>query len=125
AVLDTLVESLPGAPVLLLVSYRPDYQHAWASKTFYRQVRLDPLPPASTAELLGALVGTHPSLADLTEGWVRRGNPFFLEESVRMLVDTRALVGDRGAYSLTQPLQTLRVPATIETIVTARVDRLP
>src|SRR6185369_12693879 len=49
AFLDRLVESLPAAQLLLLVNYRPEYQHGWGSKTYYTQLRLDPLPP-DTAE---------------------------------------------------------------------------
>ena len=63
ALLDTLVESLPTACLLLLVNYRPEYQHGWGSKTYYTQVRLDPLPPASADALLQALLGDDPSLA--------------------------------------------------------------
>jgi predicted ATPase len=64
-VLDLLVESLPTARVLLLVNYRPEYQHGWGSKTFYTQLRLDPLPPASAEELLHTLLGQDPSLERL------------------------------------------------------------
>src|SRR5262245_42443601 len=85
ALLDSLIESLPTARVLLLVNYRPEYQHGWGSKTYYTQLRLDPLPPASANELLQALLGDDPSLAPLTQLLTARtqGNPFFLEESVR------------------------------------------
>jgi class 3 adenylate cyclase len=93
ALLDSLVESLPTARLLLLVNYRPEYQHGWGSKTFYTQVRLDPLPPARADELLQALMGTDPSLAALTPLLIARteGNPFFLEESVQTFVETRVL----------------------------------
>jgi predicted ATPase len=57
ALLDSLAESLPTARMLLLVNYRPEYHHGWGSKTFYTQLRLDPLPPASAGELLHALLG--------------------------------------------------------------------
>ena len=67
ALLDSLVESLPTARLLLLVNYRPEYQHGWGSKTYYTQLRLDPLPPASAAEVLQALVGDDPSLAPLKQ----------------------------------------------------------
>ena len=65
ALLDGLVESLPTARLLLLVNYRPEYQHGWGSKTYYTQLRLDPLPPASAEELLQALLGDDPSLEPL------------------------------------------------------------
>ena len=56
--LDSLVESLPAARLLLLVNYRPEYSHAWSGKTYYRQLRIDPLPPESADELLDALIGS-------------------------------------------------------------------
>src|SRR5205823_14695392 len=114
ALLESLVESLPTARLLLLVNYRPEYQHAWCSKTSYTQLRLDPLPPASADELLQALVGDDPSLAPLTRLLIARteGNPFFLEESVRTLAETGALVGAPGSYRLAQSLPTIQVPAT-------------
>src|SRR5262249_30083267 len=85
ALLNSLVESLPTARLLLLVNYRPEYQHSWGSKTYYTQLRLDPLPPVSADELLHALLGGDPSLAPLKLLLIERteGNPFFLEESVR------------------------------------------
>ena len=106
ALLDSLVESLPTAQLLLLVNYRPEYQHGWGSKTYYTQLRLDPLPPASADEFLQALLGDDPSLAPLKQLLIARteGNPFFLEESVRTLVETGVLVGEPGAYRLAQAL---------------------
>jgi len=127
AVLDTLVESLPTAQVLLLVNYRPEYQHGWGSKTYYTQLRLDPLPEASADVLLQALLGPDPVLVPLTQLLIARtqGNPFFLEESVRTLVETGVLSGERGAYRLDQPLDSLQVPATVQALLAARIDRLP
>ena len=127
ALLDRLVESLPTARLLLLVNYRPEYQHGWGSKTYYTQLRLDPLPPASAEAFLAALLGDDPSLAPLTPLLIARteGNPFFLEESVRTLVETGVLVGTPGAYRLVQPLQGMPVPATVQAVLAARIDRLP
>ena len=125
--LDSLVESLPTARLLLLVNYRPEYQHPWGGKTSYTQLRLDPLPPASADALLQALLGSDPSLDPLTPLLIARtqGNPFFLEESVRTLVETGVLVGERGAYRLAKPLDRLQVPATVQAVLAARIDRLP
>jgi class 3 adenylate cyclase/tetratricopeptide (TPR) repeat protein len=127
ALLDSLVESLPTAQILLLVNYRPEYQHGWGSKTFYTQLRLDPLLPASADELLRALLGDDFSLAPLAQLLIARtaGNPFFLEESVRTLVETGVLVGEPEAYRLTQALPTIQVPATVQAVLAARIDRLP
>ena len=127
ALLDRLVESLPTARILLLVNYRPEYQHGWSNKTSYTQLRLDPLPPASADEVLQALLGDDPSLTPLKPLLIARteGNPFFLEESVRALVETGVLVGERGAYRLAHALQSLQVPATVQAVLAARIDRLP
>jgi class 3 adenylate cyclase/tetratricopeptide (TPR) repeat protein len=127
ALLNSLVESLPSARLLLLVNYRPEYQHGWGSKTYYTQLRLDPLPSVSADELLQALIGDDASLVPLTQLLIVRteGNPFFLEESVRTLVETGVLVGARGAYRLGQALQTIQVPATVQAVLAARIDRLP
>jgi len=126
ALLDRLVESLPTAHVLLLVNYRPEYQHGWGSKTYYTQLRLDPLPPASAEAFLKALLGDNPSLVPLTQLLITRteGNPFFLEESVRTLVETGVLVDTPGAYRLAQPLQGMPVPTTVQAVLAARIDRL-
>ncbi|HEU4368779.1 MAG TPA: adenylate/guanylate cyclase domain-containing protein [Methylomirabilota bacterium] len=125
ALLDGLVESLPTSRFLLLVNYRPEYQHGWGRKTYYTQLRLDALPPESAGELLGALLGADPGLEPLKRLLVKRGNPFFIEESIRTLVETGALTGERGAYRLTRPIQAIEVPATVQVILAARIDRLP
>jgi class 3 adenylate cyclase/predicted ATPase len=127
ALLDSLIESLPTARLLLLLNYRPEYQHGWNSKTYYTQLRLDPLPPASAEAVLDALLGQAPSLAPLKRVLIERteGNPFFLEESVRTLVETRVLVGEPGAYRLAQAVPTIQVPATVQAVLAARIDRLP
>jgi tetratricopeptide (TPR) repeat protein len=127
ALLDSLVESLPMAPILLLVTYRPEYQHGWGSKTYYTQLRLDSLPPASADEFLHALLGDDSSLLPLKSLLIARteGNPFFLEEGVRTLVETGVLGGEPGAYRLARPLDGLQVPATVQAVLAARIDRLP
>ena len=125
--LDSMVESLPTARLLLLVTYRPEYRHAWGSKTFYTQLRLDTLPRETAESLLDTLLGPNPSLGPLKRLLAVKtgGNPLFLEESVRTLVETRALLGERGAYQLAQSVEAIQVPATVQAILAARIDRLP
>jgi DNA-binding NtrC family response regulator/class 3 adenylate cyclase/tetratricopeptide (TPR) repeat protein len=127
AFLDHLVDSLLPACLLLLVNYRPDYHHGWGSKTYYTQLRLDPLPPAHAEALLHGLLGDHLTLAPLIRLLIARteGNPFFLEESVHTLIETGVLVGEPGAYCLAKPLEGLQVPATVQAVLAARIDRLP
>jgi class 3 adenylate cyclase/tetratricopeptide (TPR) repeat protein len=127
AFLDGLVESLPAARLLLLVNYRPEYQHGWGQKTYYTQLRLDPLPPASAEALLESLLGSEAGLASLKARLIEltQGNPFFLEESVRTLVETHVLAGEPGAYHLAKALASIQVPATVQAVLAARIDRLP
>jgi class 3 adenylate cyclase/tetratricopeptide (TPR) repeat protein len=127
ALVDGLVDSLPTARLLLLVSYRPGYTHSWGSKTYYTQVRIDPLEPEIAREMLNAILGSDPGLDPLKHLLIEKteGNPLFLEESVRTLVEAGALVGRLGAYSTTKLISELQVPATIESLLTSRIDRLP
>ena len=126
ALLDIVVDSLPTARLFLLVNYRPEYQHGWGSKTSYTQLRLDPLPPENAQALLETLLGRDPTLDDLKDRLIERteGNPFFLEESMRTLVETGALAGERGAYRLATPLPSIHVPTSVQAILAARIDRL-
>jgi len=127
ALLDSLVDSLPTARILLLVSYRPEYQHPWGGRTYYTQIRLDPLPVPSAEALLRTLLGNDaalPSLVRLLIEWTE-GNPFFLEESVRSLLETGVTVGERGAYRLVKPPTGIQMPATVQALLAARIDRLP
>jgi DNA-binding NtrC family response regulator/predicted ATPase len=126
AFLDSLVDSLPTTRLLLLVSYRPEYQHGWSSKTFYAQLRLDPLPRDSAQALLQELLGDDVGLAPLKPRLIEwtEGNPFFLEESIQTLVETKGLVGAPGAYQLAKAVPSIHVPATVQAVLGARIDRL-
>jgi len=127
AFLDSLVVSLPAARLLLLVNYRPEYQHDWAGRSYYRLLRIDGLSRETADELTEALLGPDPSLAPLKRLLVARteGNPFFIEEIVRTLREMNALEGPRGAHRLAGAVGELRVPATVQAVLAARIDRLP
>jgi predicted ATPase len=90
ALLYALVESLPTARLLLLTVYRPEYAHRWGSKTYYTQLRIDPLTGKNAEELLRTLLGTHASVQPLVAVLIERteGNPLYLEESIRTLAET-------------------------------------
>ena len=120
------MEGLPTAAVLLAVNYRPEYRHGWSGKTYYRQLRVDPLPPASADALLDALLGHDVSVGPLKARLIARteGNPLFLEESVRTLVETGVLRGAASAYVLAGDAASVQVPATVHAILAARIDRL-
>ena len=126
ALLDSLVESLPTCRILLLVNYRPEYRHGWGSRAHYSQLRIDPLAAAGAEELLSSLLGDGAELVELRRRLLMasEGNPLFLEESVRNLVDASVLAGARGAYRLVGQPAELEVPASVAAIIAARIDRL-
>ncbi|MGC1678407.1 MAG: adenylate/guanylate cyclase domain-containing protein [Candidatus Binataceae bacterium] len=127
AFLNLLADSIGTAKILLLVNYRPEYSHQWGSKTYYIQLRLDPLGKESAEEMLSALLGDVIELAPLKRLIIEKteGNPFFMEETVQVLFDENALVRDGGAVKLTRSLAELKIPPTVQAILAARIDRLP
>jgi class 3 adenylate cyclase/tetratricopeptide (TPR) repeat protein len=124
-VLDLLADSIGTARILLMVNYRPEYHHQWSNKTYYTQLRLDPLGRETAGELLDGLIGANALLAPLKEMIVQRteGNPFFMEEMVQVLFDEGALVRN-GTVKLVKPLSAIRLPATVKGIIAARIDKL-
>ena len=126
AALDSLVEGLPAARLLLILTYRPEYRHAWGGKTYYEQLRIDPLAADPAERLLDALLGADPALAPLKGRLIERteGNPFFLEESVHHLIETGTLTGAPGAYHATADARAADVPPTVQAVLAARIDRL-
>jgi class 3 adenylate cyclase/tetratricopeptide (TPR) repeat protein len=129
ALLNLLADSIGTAKILLLVNYRPEYTHSWGSKTYYTQLRLDPLGKESADEMLTALLGDGVELAPLKHLLIEKteGNPFFMEETVQMLLDDGALMrgGAAAAAKLTKPLGELKIPPTVQAILASRIDRLP
>ena len=124
--LDALLESIPAARVLVLVNYRPEYETRWATKSYFCQVRIDPLIGASADELLEAMLGVHEELDPIKQKLVEatEGNPLFLEESVRSLIDSGALNRSSGQWRLVGSLPADFVPPTIDALLAERIDRL-
>ena len=124
--LNLLADSIGTARILMLVNYRPEYSHQWNSKTYYTQLRLDPLGKESADEMLSSLLGEDAEVRPLKRLIVEKteGNPFFMEETVLVLFDERALVRN-GTVKLTKSLNDLKIPPTVQAILAARIDRLP
>ena len=124
--LTQVVEALPGASNLTIVNFRPEYSADWMRKSYYRQISLLPLGAEAITTLLVDLLGEDPSLNGLPAVIRERtaGNPFFIEEVVRGLVEAGNLEGARGAYRLVRPVDDAAVPPTVNAILSARIDRL-
>ena len=125
--LDEVVASLPTARLLLVVTYRPEYEHGWANISVCTQFRVEALPAETTDELLETLLGPDPGLRPLKRLLVQLTdrNPFFLEETVRTLSEVGVLAGEPGAYRQARVIEALQIPHTVQAILAARIDRLP
>jgi class 3 adenylate cyclase/tetratricopeptide (TPR) repeat protein len=126
AMLQGLIDGFAGTRTLVLANYRPEYAPPWAETACWRAVELAPLLREDTHELLRDLAGEDPSLDGLDEPIHERtsGNPFFIEEIVRELDESGHLEGQRGAYRLARPIEDAGVPATVQAVLAARIDRL-
>ena len=126
AMLGELFVATEGTPTLVVVNFRPEYERSWAGPPDYHEIALAPLGGADTAELLRDLAGEDSSLDGLAELIHTRtaGNPFFIEEIVRELAESGYLEGERGAYRLARPVEDSGVPASVQTVLAARIDRL-
>jgi class 3 adenylate cyclase/predicted ATPase len=124
--LNLLAESIATARLVLFVNYRPEYSHHWGNKTYYTQLRLDPLPQESAEEVLRDLLGEGSDTIAIKRMVIEKtqGNPFFMEEIVQALFEQGALLRNGGAVKLGKPLHTIHIPTTVQGVLTSRIDRL-
>ncbi len=126
ATLAEFAANLSTTRSTLVVSYRPEYRGPLRQQRDI-SIRLGPLTDEATAAIATRLIGsdaTVDGIADLVAGSAA-GNPFFVEEMVRDLVDRGVLVGSRGSYRRENEIDQITVPATVQTVLAARIDRLP
>jgi adenylate cyclase len=126
---DTLAElaaNLQATASMLVITYRPEYNGA-LKRISVSTVALQPLTDGTAVELIDRLIGQHPTVAGLARRIAESaaGNPFFVEEIVRDLVGRNILTGSRGDYRLKNDVHKIAVPATVQSVLAARIDRLP
>ena len=124
--LASLVEALPGTRNLAVLNFRPGYRAEWMGRTHYSQLPLAPLDEEAGAALISELLGSDTSLQDLS-GLIREraaGNPFFCEQIVSSLAERGDIEGRPGAFRLAHPGIAIEVPATVQAVLSARIDRL-
>jgi adenylate cyclase len=126
AMLAELVASIEETNTLAVMNFRPEYSPPWRDSEAYAEISLEPLAREDTRKLLRDLAGADPSLDGLDETIHERtqGNPFFIEEIVRELAESDHFEGRRGDYRLVRPIEDARVPATVQAVLSARIDRL-
>ena len=126
AFIERAIESFPGTRTLVVANFRPEFSAAWMRHSYYRQVPLLPLTADAVRELVTDLLGDDSSLAPLSGYLVERtaGNAFFIEELIRALLENGTLVGSPGARRLTRPLENAYLPASVQAVLAARIDRL-
>ena len=117
---------LTGARILLLLLYRPEYTHPWGSKSFYNRVGLSQLTSKSSAELIRSILQVGEAVPELEGFIVERttGNPLFMEELTRTLLENGSIRCEDGACLLLRNTAEIQIPDTIEGIIAARMDRL-
>ncbi len=126
ALVGAMVDQAATHRSLLLLNFRPEYRAEWMSRPIYQQLALRPLDDRASEGLLADLLGRDPSVVELAALIRERagGNPFFIEEIVRSLVEAGDLAGGRGRHRLRRGLASLRIPASVQALVASRIDRL-
>jgi len=126
SMLADLLTVIPRAPAMVLITYRPEYDRVLTRVHGGQTIALAPLSDSDTAALIGELLGLDPSVGELGQLIAERaaGNPFFAEEMVRELAQRGVLQGDRGGYVCRADVAEVRVPATVQAAIEARIDRL-
>ncbi|MFQ5514857.1 MAG: adenylate/guanylate cyclase domain-containing protein [Myxococcota bacterium] len=121
-----LVEAMTGTRGLMLVNFRPEYEAAWMHRSDYQQIPLTPLGPEAVDDLMASLLGDDVSLSPIKELVSSRanGNPFFVEELIQMLIEEDRVEGELGVYRMVGRDRSSSVPATVQSVLAARIDRL-
>ncbi len=124
--LAALVDVVALAPVLLILTYRPGYAHSLGERTYYSRLALGHLPPEESAAMAERVlqVATLPQQLQQLITSKAEGNPFYIEEVTKSLVESGVLRKTNGSYSVERALEQIRVPDTIQEVILSRIDRL-
>jgi tetratricopeptide (TPR) repeat protein len=125
--LKYVLESIPGARVLLIFTYRPEFIHTWGAKSYHSQVTLNRLSNRESLMMVSHLLGTEELNKHLEEFILEKteGIPFFIEELIKSLKDLKIIAREQGKYRITKDIKEVTIPATIQDVIMVRVDSLP
>jgi class 3 adenylate cyclase/tetratricopeptide (TPR) repeat protein len=121
------LEGIPGARVLLIFTYRPEFIHAWGAKSYHNQLTLHRLSNRQSLEMVTHILGTREIEKTLEELILEKteGVPFFIEEFIKSLGDLKIIERKENEYQLSKDMHQLTIPSTIQDVIMARVDSLP
>jgi len=124
--LAALVEITAAARVLMILTYRPGYAPSLGDRSYYNRISLRHLPVDDSDTLLGSVLpgGTCPEEIRRLITSKAEGNPFYLEEVTKSLVESGMVRVTDGAYALTRPIEQVHIPETIQEVILTRIDRL-
>ena len=122
-----LLESIAGARVFLIFTYRPEFVHTWGGKSYHNQVNLNRLSNRESLTMTNHLLNATDFDMDLEDFILEKteGVPFFIEEFIRSLRDLKIIEKDESRYRLVKDVRDVTIPSTIQDVIMARVDSLP
>jgi tetratricopeptide (TPR) repeat protein len=125
--LKHVLESIPGARIILIFTYRPEFVHTWGAKSFHSQVTLNRLSNRESLMMVSHLLSTEELDKDLEEFILEKteGVPFFIEELIKSLKDLKIIERENNRYRITKDIKEVTIPATVQDVIMARVDSLP
>ena len=125
--LKELLESIPGARVFLIFTYRPEFIHTWGSRSYHSQVTLNKLSNRESLAMIEHVLATRDIDRHLEDLILQKaeGIPFFIEEFIKSLKDLKIIECRNGAVTLTQDIKSVSIPSTIQEVIMARIDKLP
>ena len=126
-VLKYVLEGIPGAKVLMIFTYRPEFVHTWGAKSYHNQINLNRLSNRESLSMVTNLLNTESLDRDLEELILEKteGVPFFIEEFIRSLNDLKIIEKKDNTCRLAKDMQDVTIPSTIQDVIMARVDSLP
>jgi class 3 adenylate cyclase/tetratricopeptide (TPR) repeat protein/regulation of enolase protein 1 (concanavalin A-like superfamily) len=124
--LTSLVESIANAPVGIIAVYRPEFAHTWGGKSYYTQINLSPLSDTESQQLVESVLQIPEFPKEIRDMILSKseGNPFFVEEVIRTLIDSGILTREDQLWKATRDIERIVVPDTIQEVIMARIDGL-
>jgi class 3 adenylate cyclase/tetratricopeptide (TPR) repeat protein len=125
--LKYVLESIPGARILMIFTYRPEFVHTWGARSYHSQIMLNRLSNRESLIMVSHLLGTEELDRDLEEFILEKteGVPFFIEELIKSLKDLKIIARENNRYRITKDIKEVAIPATVQDVIMARVDSLP